>query len=319
MKKFAFTMAEILIALTVVGIAAAITLPALRGNVNEKTWDTQRRALHSRMAQSISMLPALNDYGVSDDDETTISNAALAFLSEGLNKTLRISTICDNDHLADCGIPSKITTMGGTMMDFPKKLSEFNSAFTDASLNPQLDTKAAAFETLNGENIVVFYNPYCTSSEARVPYAGNPGYVHGEVFHTQSFMCANFIYDLNGRSGPNTFGKDIGFLTALYSTSSKVVAPVPIDKNTTNGLTTYENSRSICTQKEENSRVPNIDELIAMTYNAKLLDMNAIDSTQSYWSSSLSGRTYIWIANIRYLIQGQYGKNSTLQVRCIKR
>ncbi|MBO7673078.1 prepilin-type N-terminal cleavage/methylation domain-containing protein [bacterium] len=319
MKKFAFTMAEILISLTIVGIVAAITIPALQGNVNEKTWMTQRKTLYTRMAQAISMMPSLNDYGVSDDDEKTISNSALAFVAEGLSKSLRINNICDNDHLIECGIPLTVTTMGGETISFPKKISELNPAFTDSTMNPIIDTKAAAFETLNGENVAIFYNPYCTSIEARVPYAGNPGYVHDEVFHTQNFMCANFVYDLNGAKGPNTFGKDIGFMTALYSTGSVVVAPVPVGKNTTDGLTIFENSRSLCTQREENSRVPNINELIAMTYNSKLLNMTAIDSTQSYWSSSLSGKTYVWIANIKYLIQGQYGKNSTLQVRCVKR
>ena len=60
MKKFAFTMAGILISLTIIGIIAAITLPALQGNINEKTWVTQRKALYSRLSQAIALMPSLN-------------------------------------------------------------------------------------------------------------------------------------------------------------------------------------------------------------------------------------------------------------------
>ncbi len=59
----AFTMAEILLSLTIIGVVAAITLPSLTGNINERTWNTQRKALYARMTQAISLMPALNGYG----------------------------------------------------------------------------------------------------------------------------------------------------------------------------------------------------------------------------------------------------------------
>ena len=62
-SRFAFTMAEILLSLTIIGVVAAITLPSLMGNINERTWNTQRKALHARMSQAIAMMPQLNGYG----------------------------------------------------------------------------------------------------------------------------------------------------------------------------------------------------------------------------------------------------------------
>ena len=38
-KILAFTMAEILLSLTIIGVVAAITLPSLTGNINERTWN----------------------------------------------------------------------------------------------------------------------------------------------------------------------------------------------------------------------------------------------------------------------------------------
>ena len=45
--RAAFTMAEILLSLTIIGVVAAITLPSLTGNINERTWNTQRKALYA--------------------------------------------------------------------------------------------------------------------------------------------------------------------------------------------------------------------------------------------------------------------------------
>ena len=65
-NKYSFTMAEILISLTIIGIVAALTVPALIGNINERAWAVQRKALHTRMAQAIGLMPALNNFGAID-------------------------------------------------------------------------------------------------------------------------------------------------------------------------------------------------------------------------------------------------------------
>ena len=56
-------MAEILLSLTIIGVVAAITLPSLTGNINERTWNTQRKALYARFSQALSLMPNLNGYG----------------------------------------------------------------------------------------------------------------------------------------------------------------------------------------------------------------------------------------------------------------
>ena len=62
-RALAFTMAEILLSLTIIGVVAAITLPSLTGNINERTWNTQRKALYARFSQAIALMPSLNGYG----------------------------------------------------------------------------------------------------------------------------------------------------------------------------------------------------------------------------------------------------------------
>ena len=71
MKNYAFTMAEILLSLTIIGVVAAITLPSLTGNINERTWNTQRKALYARMSQAIALMPALNGYGTLKEESSS--------------------------------------------------------------------------------------------------------------------------------------------------------------------------------------------------------------------------------------------------------
>ena len=231
-KPAGFTMAEILLSLTIIGVVAAITLPSLTGNINERTWNTQRKALYARMSQAIALMPALNGFGtletVSNSGSTSINDtAAETFITSGLAKVLKINNICDNEHIEDCGIVSQITTLNGSTISTPTTMQQLNYKMLTGSYSAYgahfsfLNTKGAAFETANGESILAFYNPNCL-----------PDMNESSDYYMQSKICANFIFDLNGNKGPNTVGKDIGFITILYPTDSSVVAPnVPVQFN----------------------------------------------------------------------------------------
>ncbi len=312
----AFTMAEILLSLTIIGVVAAITLPSLTGNVNERVWNTQRKALYARFSQALALMPGLNGYGTyagsnlgsagSYKVSVTTDTAAEAFLTDGLSKVIKINNICDNTHLADCGIPTTYTNMAGSTISFPKTLSEMNTSFT-ASANPQnyIDTKAAAFETQNGESIAVFYNPHCQADLGETT-----------THYVQPKMCVNFIYDLNGNKGPNAAGKDIGFVTALYASDPVIVAPVPLATNTSNGMTGFlqKDIAAVCSNNDSESRLPNKDELAAMFYNRDLLSM----TSSGYWSgsrTSTSGWGLNFLNGYRFVANDE---NSSF-IRCIKR
>ena len=53
----------------------------------------------------------LNGYGLGTTDAETNANATMAFVTEGLNKVLKINNICDSVNLSKCGISNKITNM----------------------------------------------------------------------------------------------------------------------------------------------------------------------------------------------------------------
>ena len=287
MKKFrGFTLAEVLITLAIIGIVAAITLPSLLVNVNEKAWDAQRKALHARLAQAIGQMNTLGGYGTFETDEegtATEDTAAESFILDALSKVYKINNVCGPDKLSSCGIPSKITTLGAkSEINFPTKMSELNPTLLNGGKQPEeiegggvADTKAAAFETVNGESVAVFYNPLCSIDSSTYHFAQNK-------------ICVNFIYDLNGSEGPNEVGKDVGFITALYRKNPSVVAPIPYKENYATQVPQYSSDNSTidstaaCKSLGEDLRVPNRDELASMFVNQQLINLES----EFYWSSS---------------------------------
>ena len=294
-KNAAFTMAEILLSLTIIGVVAAITLPSLTGNINERTWNTQRKALYARFSQAIALMPALNGYGTlteGDSSTSAVDTAAETFVTNGLAKVLKINNICDSEHLDDCGIPSKITALNGSIAfsSFPETLGSYNDMFNGSFYDvphssmysySQTDTKVAAFETANGESIAVYYNPRC---QAEIRTANS-----SEGVYMQSRMCANFVYDLNGTKGPNTVGKDIGFISVLYPSDSMVVAPVPLINSVGSG--NQRQAGALCLNADSESRLPNKEEAAALFYNRTILGLQAANPI---WTGSLYDSSRAW-------------------------
>ncbi len=270
-------MAEILLSLTIIGVVAAITLPSLTGNINERTWNTQRKALYARMSQAIALMPALNGYGQGATTSETKSIATQTFLTDGLSKVLKINNICDNKHLADCGIPSKITDFNGSQLaSVPDTLYNLNSAFSYYKVFTNsaggtythsvtvADVDAGAFETISGESIIAYYNPACTADIDEQRSNGE------KLNYAQKSMCVNFVYDLNGSKGPNTVGKDIGFITVMYPSDSNVVAVSPYGSLSGQGGD-FSAANRLCKERYGEGRAPNYDEGAAVFVNKKFL------------------------------------------------
>ena len=322
MKKFrGFTLAEVLITLAIIGIVAAITLPSLLVNVNEKAWDAQRKALHARLAQAIGQMNTLGGYGTYTEDEegtATADTAAESFIIDALSKVYKINNVCGPDKLSSCGIPSKITTLdAASEINFPTKMKELNAKLLNGLHNAGedgdvADTKASAFETVNGESIAVFYNPLCSSEST----AGN---------YAQNKMCVNFVYDLNGSEGPNQVGKDVGFITAFYNKSPVVVAPIPYSSDYTSVVAQYSESSGImdatlaCKTTASDLRLPDKDELASLFVNAPLINLG--ESASTYWTGSVISSGVSGAAWVLGFNGGQRTKNTrsaTYSVRCIK-
>lgn len=309
-------MAEILLSLTIIGVVAAITLPSLTGNINERTWATQKKALYARMSQAVPLLDSVNNY---DDAESFIAGA--------LNTVTKINNVCSQANIEDCGISKDMFARlaDGTTSTFPETWSDlgigvqfsFDSASGDTSdqtASKQTDAnkaQVAAFETGNGESIVLFYNPNCTPDQEQAPNSIETASKAMDMFN---HVCLNMIYDLNSNKGPNSVGKDIGFMTVFYPVDSTVVAPNPFVQTTTLA------DNVSC---DSEYRVPNRFEAAAMALNANLIKSGGENAYLTSSKGATSANTYTYwqgkIANDKLPAYTQAGSITAGFTRCVKR
>ena len=238
-KTNAFTMAEILISLTIIGVIAALTLPALMANLNEKVWNTKRKALHSRMAQALAAMPNLDKYLATED-----ITAEYNFIQNGLATAFNITKICDQGNKSKCDINLPQFDMNDVALDLPR------SAYNHASFN-----------TVNGESVLVWrYNSSC-NGESNADFMTSS--------NVTNMICASFLYDLNGNSkGPNKFGKDMGLIVAYFPEYPLVIAPMPVAA-TEDEVSADEADDLLASNPDY--RLPSLAEAVAIVQNKSLI------------------------------------------------
>ncbi len=270
-------------------------------------------------------MPALNGYGElkeasSEGASDAVDTVAETFITAGLSKVLKVNNICDYEHLSDCGIVSALTNLGGVSTPMPTTLYSLHSAFSSVAWSGSsfstLNTKAAAFETQNGESILAFYNQSCRTDYLNEDTLTSAGNVFG---FPEANMCVNLIYDLNGSKGPNTAGKDIGVITIFNATDSITVAPMPSSTVSANNNSTIEwtGASRACTEQDSTSRLPNIDELAAMIINKDIFNITATPHA-TYWSSTVLNSERALTASFNGHRFSDL-KSLKLAARCVKR
>jgi len=203
---------------------------------------------------------------------------------------------------------------GGNPVDIPSGVHSLGSVFEHAT-NPPLNTAPVGFETQNGESIVAYYNPKCV-------YKGMDGGADNFAVNWDRAFCVNFIYDLNGSKGPNTFGKDIGIITVFHPTDSEIVAPMPEGRDSSSTVFTYEEGISYCRNTEGDSRLPNSYEMDALLLNSNIiggLDYESYltgtvgyDPENGYTKSAVCAST----VSMENFYEGIFTAHS---IRCVKR
>ena len=56
MKKNGFTLAEVLITLAIIGVVAAMTIPTLIANYQQKSWDTAASVFNRRLGEALKVM-----------------------------------------------------------------------------------------------------------------------------------------------------------------------------------------------------------------------------------------------------------------------
>ena len=185
-KKAAFTLAEVLITLAVIGIVAALTLPGLIQNHNEKAWSTAKDLWEKKLTETVRRM---NTDGVMTGHDTTED-----FMNT-FKQYMKVIKTCDNTDINKCYSP-KVVTTGSNEEPIDIETDTLTSASSMGLSDWQTNTNTMSFVVADGTTVIMAYQPEC-------PYA-DPIEDQGS-----QVSCMAYMVDVNGKKGPNRVGKDI--------------------------------------------------------------------------------------------------------------
>lgn len=201
----AFTLAEVLITLGIIGIVASMTIPSLISNYQKTQYITGLKKAYSEFNQALAQMA--NDNGCPGDLKCThlfnVTNITL--LGDALTKQLKV--------VKNCG-DYAVTNIKGC---FPGSVSR---DYTKSGAIGDTANDNYRFVTADGFS----YKIYIENDDDAC------GKVSGIGNMTQ--LCGDMVVDVNGADkGPNTFGRDVYF---FYITNAKGPNIVPFGSHDDN-------------------------------------------------------------------------------------
>ena len=196
-KKAAFTLAEVLITLGIIGVVAAITMPAVIANITERVNSERQANIAQKVTQAMEQMRA---HGLLNTQYTSTD----AFVDE-LQKYLKIAKRCDSEHIADCWPTAKVTTAEGEEYEVSK-------AKTGASLkHKENKTNNVGLVLADGASLIMTYNENASGLDVgdrveaikmSLPVGG--GKMKEFPYSTSVASSIDFVMDVNGGKGPNS-------------------------------------------------------------------------------------------------------------------
>ena len=195
-KHAAFTLAEVLITLGIIGVVAALTLPALLTNVQAKIRAEQVRTAKYKFTKATEKMNSLGLIGPYDSTD--------AFVDE-LQKHLKISKRCDVNNLRGCWPYETITTLNGEYKVSDAKTGAAFMMKTDA--DNDYSSNNVGIVTADGVPIILNYNKKCTALDAEKQYAWSTE--DNKPVTNATAGCVAAIFEVNGTQKPNKFKQDV--------------------------------------------------------------------------------------------------------------
>lgn len=200
MKK-AFTLAEVLITLGIIGIVAAMTLPTLIQKNQDKQLISQTRKVYADINNAL--LLAQKDYGVIGDNSILFNTSDNATqVAQNLSKYFIGSKVCSSASQKGCKkyyYERKYATL--------RKDADGTAATnSNSSIRLILNNGAVIFVDTNKSGCATKeYTSTVTNEYGQTIYDEN-GQPKTNTY--KSSICANLQFDVNGPKLPNQFGRD---------------------------------------------------------------------------------------------------------------
>ena len=189
--KTAFTLAEVLITLGIIGIVAALTLPAFISNVQGRIQAKRVENINQKLSKVTDKMAVQS--GLIGYPDT------MAFVQE-MKKHMSIAKVCDNSHLAECWG----TTEVDVGKDEPWEISKTKTAKTLKIGEPDNWADTVGIVTADGTPMILSYDKNCNFDPNNVGLQYNQS--SGK---SNSLACLSGVFDWNGGARPNKLGDDV--------------------------------------------------------------------------------------------------------------
>ena len=191
-KKAAFTLAEVLITLAIIGVVAAMTIPTLVANYQNKAWSTSAQVFERKLEEALKTM---------NTQQTLAGYRNTADFVAELGKHFKITKVCQNDDLMSCFDETINWQVIDLISGTADEAVNMENIKTAADLGQDdWNTDVAGVQFANGVTGLLAYNPDCKQD----PYSNQ---ITGS-------SCISIIYDTNGFKTPNTYSKDIRAINA---------------------------------------------------------------------------------------------------------
>ena len=189
--KTAFTLAEVLITLGIIGIVAALTLPAFISNVQGRIQTKRVENINQKLSKVTDKMAVQS--GLIGYPDT------MAFVQE-MKKHMSIAKVCDNSHLAECWG----TTEVDVGKDKPWEISKTKTAKTLKIGEPDNWADTVGIVTADGTPMILSYDKECNFD------VNNTGLQFDKSSgKSNSLKCLSGVFDWNGGARPNKLGDDV--------------------------------------------------------------------------------------------------------------
>ena len=191
LRKAAFTLAEVLITLGIIGIVAAMTLPAFISNVQGRIQAKRVENINQKLSKVTDKMAVQS--GLIGYPDT------MAFVQE-MKKHMSIAKVCDNSHLSECWG----TTEVDVGKDKPWEISKTKTAKTLKIGEPDNWADTVGIVTADGTPMILSYDKECNFD------VNNTGLQFDKSSgKSNSLKCLSGVFDWNGGARPNKLGDDV--------------------------------------------------------------------------------------------------------------
>ena len=179
-KNNGFTLAEVLITLAIIGIVAALTIPTLVQNYQERAWNTASQVFEKKLEEALKVMntqASLAGYKTTED------------FVHALSKHMKITKVCKSDNITSCFENEVFWGTQSEKIDITKMHKARHFGLDD------WDTELIGLQFANGTIGIIAYDPKCEQN----PFSNQ---VTGK-------SCIAMLYDINAFMRPNSNGKDL--------------------------------------------------------------------------------------------------------------